>query len=191
MKIRSDRLLWAAVILTGLAQALADNPFPSQITTRDGRTYNDTEKLRVEPDGILVQYQPGHRGFGMAKLKFQDLPDDLQRQYGYDAKAAAEYEKQQAEAQDAWRSQAAANDWLVRYRALAELNRSFGGDSATAFSVSVDASGKVTGTGMTGTPRSMSVTNVTIPTYIGVPFTHGYQTDYIPMQAPLNPYIPQ
>src|SRR5277367_4755418 len=53
-----------------------DASFPSQITTRDGKTYCGVEKVRVDPDGILVNYQPGPGGYGLAKLKFRNLPED-------------------------------------------------------------------------------------------------------------------
>ena len=104
MKVQSISTFAALLLIGCVAGAQTDTKFPSQITTSDGKLYNGAEKLRVDPDGILVSYQPVERGIGLAKLKFRDLPDDLQKQYGYDPKSAAEYEKQQAQAAEQWRS---------------------------------------------------------------------------------------
>ena len=71
----------AALLICCVAGAQTDARFPSQITTSDGTLYKDAAKLRVDPDGILVSYQPVDRGIGLAKLKFRDLPEDLQKQY--------------------------------------------------------------------------------------------------------------
>lgn len=188
MKVQSITMLLAVLLSCATAGAVS---FPSQITTRDGRVYNETSKLRVDPDGILVSYQPESRGFGLAKLKFADLPDDLQKQYNYDPKAAADFEKQQADANREWRSQATANDVFAHYQALAELNRSLAGDGAVTYSISIDGGGKVSVNGTTGNPHSITVTNVSIPTFLSVPYTHGYQTDYVPMPAPMSQVVPQ
>ena len=75
---------------------VSDSPpvilLPSEIATADGKTYKGTELLRVEADGLAVTFQPAGGGIGMAKLKFRNLPESLQRQYGYDTQKAAAYE---------------------------------------------------------------------------------------------------
>jgi hypothetical protein len=143
MKTRSVITCLAASLFCCVASAQSDTRFPSQITTTDGTVYRDTVKLRVYPDGILVSYQPEPYGIAYAKLKFRDLPESLRKQYGYDPKAAAEFEKQEAQATDHWRAQLAATDPLVRYRDLAELHRYLAGYDATSYSVSLDANGKI------------------------------------------------
>ncbi len=144
-----------------------DNTLPSQITTRDGKTYNAVEKVRVDPDGILVNYQPGEGGYGLAKLKFRDLPDDLQKKYNYDEKKSADYENQQAQATGKWlRTRTADETAVIRYRNLAELNRSFAGEDAAAFSVDMDAHNVVMAHGVTQTAPSETITNVGFPSYI-------------------------
>jgi hypothetical protein len=161
MKILSAMALVATLPLCLVAGA--PRPFPSQITTSDGTVYRDTAKLKVYPDGILVSYRPEPYGFGVAKLKFRDLPEDMQKQYGYDARAAAEFEKQTAEAAEQYRTNLTTADSLSRYRQLVELHRLIGGAEAASYSVSLDGSGKVTAQAFTGTQPSMIVTNVGTP----------------------------
>jgi hypothetical protein len=71
-----------------------------EITTREGKTYHAAMVERVEPDGIILSYQPSGGGFGNAKLKFATLPENLQREYGYDPQKAADFEADQAHAQE-------------------------------------------------------------------------------------------
>jgi hypothetical protein len=63
--------------------------FIDKVETRNGKTYRRLRVQKVEFDGITVVFQPGKGGFGCAKLKFKDLPEDLQHQYGYTAELSA------------------------------------------------------------------------------------------------------
>jgi hypothetical protein len=82
------------------------NPVPpSEITTRDGKTYQGVTVQRVDPDGLTVGYAVAGGGPGAAKIKFKNLPDDLQRQYKYDPDKAAAFEARQAQGMAAWRAQ--------------------------------------------------------------------------------------
>lgn len=66
------------------------------ITTTDGATYKSVSVLRGEPDGLVVEYSLQGGGIGIAKLKFESLSADLQREYGYDVQRAVAYRTQQA-----------------------------------------------------------------------------------------------
>ena len=189
MKVRSLSMFTATLLICCVAGAQTETKFPSQITTSHGKLYKDAVKLRVDPDGILVSYQPVDRGIDLAKLKFRDLPEDLQNQYGYDSKSAAEYEKQQAQAAEQWRSQAAASDALARYRAIAELHQALAGVDAASYTVSLDSGGKVTAHGVTGSAPSLSVTNASSPTFVGWPYRNGLVTDYAPLQVPTSTVV--
>jgi hypothetical protein len=179
----------ATLLFCCVAGAQTDARFPSQITTVDGTLYRDTVKLKIYPDGILVSYQPEPYGFGMAKLKFQDLPEGLQKQYGYDPKAAAEFEKQEAQATEQWRVQYAASDSLARYRQLAELHQALAGWDYASYTVSLDGNGKVQAQGFTGSAPSMSVTNVSMPSYVAFPVRNGLVTDFVPQQVPSSTVV--
>ncbi len=95
-----------AVISLGSLRAFAGpaqpaNSLPSKIITTDGVIYDAPKLTRVEPDGLLVEFQPADGGTGLAKLKFAKLPAALQKQFGYDPVKAAGYEEQEKLAQQA------------------------------------------------------------------------------------------
>jgi hypothetical protein len=76
--------------------ALSSNSLPSKIITTDGMVYNAVKLSRVEPDGLLVEYQPDSGGIGLAKLKFAMLSESLQKQFGYDPRKASAFEHQES-----------------------------------------------------------------------------------------------
>lgn len=76
--------------------------FALDITTRSGTAYRHCEVVKVEPDGIRISHADG-----AAKISFEELPDALQRQYGYDAAKAAAYRKTAADAKSAAEAKAA------------------------------------------------------------------------------------
>ena len=78
---------------------------PDRITTLDGKTYEKVILDKVEADGLLVLFSPVEGGSGTAKLKFRNLPVELQERYGYDADRATDYEAAQARGEAAWRAQ--------------------------------------------------------------------------------------
>lgn len=78
---------------------------PDRIITLDGKTYKNVILDKVEADGLLVSFAPVEGGSGTAKLKFRNLPVELQEPYGYDANLAAEYESAQARGEAAWRAE--------------------------------------------------------------------------------------
>ncbi|NNE90803.1 MAG: trypsin-like peptidase domain-containing protein [Verrucomicrobiales bacterium] len=53
------------------------------ITDSTGRTYQGVKVSKVDDDGLLIS----HSG-GMKKLKFENLPADLQKKYGFDPNAS-------------------------------------------------------------------------------------------------------
>ena len=144
---------FASVCLAAQAQSgtVSTGKHLAQITTISGRIYHNVSILDVEPDGLVVSYEPSPPGIGMATLRFTDLPASLQTQYGYDPAKASAYEKQQAQAQAQWRQQQSAQEGAVqRYHAMAELNRALGGEDLSSYSVSLGEHGDVTAHGFTG-----------------------------------------
>ena len=112
----SEPAIFAALIFlvtmfarAGMADASLQNPqavaasnsLPSQIVTSDGAVYHLVKLIKVEPDGLLVQFQPGAGGIGVANLKFPKLPGPIQKQFGYDPVKAAAFEQAQAQAEAA------------------------------------------------------------------------------------------
>jgi hypothetical protein len=98
--------------------AVASDAFPA-ITTTDGKTYDHITTQRVDPDGLYIEYAPGGKGMGSAKLRFSRLSVDLQKQYGYDADAAKKYEDETYQATLAFRTWADQQE-AARQKARAE-----------------------------------------------------------------------
>jgi hypothetical protein len=88
-----------------LEPAKAISVHPAEITTVDGKTYTGLTVQKVDPDGLLVEYKPAGGGIGITKIKFKDLPANLQQQYNYDPDKVGAYETRQAQGMGAWRAQ--------------------------------------------------------------------------------------
>jgi len=63
------------------------------VSLQDGRDIVDPVVLGRRPDGLEV----GHRG-GVSFIKFEVMPPEIQRKFGYDPAKAADYERQQQSA---------------------------------------------------------------------------------------------
>ena len=178
MKIRTATILLPAALSICAVMAAQTDPgdsFPSEITTRDGRVYRHVERLRTEPDGLLVNYEPAPGGYGLAKLKFRDLPDDLRRRYGYDEKKSSDYEAQQAQAVGSWmHARAAEETAMIRYRDLAEFHRSLAGDESVSYTAALETNGTVSAHGFTQTAPSQTVTNVGLSDYANPYYRGGW-----------------
>ncbi len=53
--------------------------FSADITTLDGKTYKDARVTGVEANGVHISFREG-----VVEVPFDQLPQELQRQYGYD-----------------------------------------------------------------------------------------------------------
>ena len=111
-------LLWNSVVAQQPASSTATNA-PSnsnrlqqisggKITTRAGDSYEGVVVQRVDPDGVVIGYALTGGGMGISKLKFQNLPDNLQQQFGYNSTNAAAFEKEQKQAEGQRRAK-----WIV------------------------------------------------------------------------------
>jgi len=91
MKTKTILATLLVTAFTGLA--FAQN---SSLTTTDGKTYTHISDVRADPDGLYLEYTTPGGGLGGAKVKFTKLSLDLQKQYGYNADAAKQYESDSA-----------------------------------------------------------------------------------------------
>lgn len=71
-------------------QPIEKTVLPKTLHTRNGRTYENVEVFRAEPDGLLIVYY-GPTSKGIAKLAFADLPDDICRAFNYDSAKAEKF----------------------------------------------------------------------------------------------------
>ena len=58
------------------------------LVTRAGTVYKKFHVEKVDASGILISYTPDNGGIGMTRISFDLLPDNLQKQYGYDPQSA-------------------------------------------------------------------------------------------------------
>jgi hypothetical protein len=81
MKISLAACAAAALSIT---IALADD-----IKTNTGQEYKDATISRAEPDGLVIMFSAG-----IVKIPFTELSPDLQKKYGYNPQAAAQFRAQ-------------------------------------------------------------------------------------------------
>jgi hypothetical protein len=105
-----------------LSQNKTNSP-PNEITTRDGTIYKGVTVRKVDPDGLTIIYKPTGGGIGAAKLKFENLPDNLQKRYKYSPEKVAAYKAQQALEIARWRAQQQANAEAARLTATQQAEQ--------------------------------------------------------------------
>jgi S1-C subfamily serine protease len=142
--MKARQMVWVLLLtLLGadLCFAQAALPGGSEIVTRTGNSYKNVRVQKVDPDGLLIAYTPANGGVGISKVKFEDLPDDLQQRYGYNPTNAAAFEKAERKAAGQLRAQLLAEDAKARSSRLAEeLSDAWAGarDSGTGFFITDD-----------------------------------------------------
>ena len=109
---RATEFAVAFVILAGMVPALSEtnhldginpsNSLPATLVLADGHSYRNPNLLEAAPDGIVIEYALIGGGTGVAKIKFPNLPETLQKQFGYDRQRAAAFEADQRRAMDAF-----------------------------------------------------------------------------------------
>lgn len=90
------------------------------LTTTTGKTYACVRVVRVDPDGLSIEYAPEPGAVGLAKVKFAVLPRDVQERYGYDPKTAEAFESANTAAVQAWNEQRTAEEEAGRRKIAAQ-----------------------------------------------------------------------
>jgi hypothetical protein len=62
--------------------------FALEIRTANGAVYRNARVSRVEPDGVVIIH-----AYGVVKIPFTELSNEIQQKYHYDPKQAQEYER--------------------------------------------------------------------------------------------------
>jgi hypothetical protein len=111
--------------------------------TVDGKEYKNAKLSRVEPDGIVITFSGG-----IVKIPFAEMSPDIQKKYGYDPAAAADFQKQAYEAgvrrsQEIVEAQAAVNARNAKLgaQAAADVKAAAVGRAISGFSLSAHESG--------------------------------------------------
>lgn len=81
--------LRCCLALGSIALGCAEGPKTFDELTTAKRVYRKVTVQEVEPDGIKILHESG-----LAKVRFEDLPEPLQREFGFDLEAAEEFRKE-------------------------------------------------------------------------------------------------
>lgn len=73
-------------ILAALSTSIA---LADDFKTIQGKEYKQAKVSRVEPDGIVIKFSGG-----IVKIPFTELSPEIQKKYGYDPKAAGDFQRQ-------------------------------------------------------------------------------------------------
>jgi hypothetical protein len=88
------------IVLALIAAGLCAQAQCRTLSTVDGTVYNNITRQRIDPDGVYIEYTLPGGGIGMSKVKYARLSRALQKQFGYDAADAREYEAAVAQANE-------------------------------------------------------------------------------------------
>lgn len=113
----------ASILLALIGLGLCLQAHSENLSTIDGATYNHITAQRVDPDGLYIEYSLPGGGFGMSKVKFSRLSLDQQKQFGYDASKAKDFEAQVAKATDDWRQESVRWDQISKVERVARQMR--------------------------------------------------------------------
>ena len=81
----NSKVCLIVLFLGSVGIALAED-----LTTTDGKIYKSVTVTKVEPDGVSISHESG-----TVKIPFTKLPEELQRQHGFDPAKADAYVKEQ------------------------------------------------------------------------------------------------
>lgn len=84
------------IVIAMLALGLSAQAQTRTLTTADGTTYTGITTQRICPDGVYIEYTLPGGGLGVSKVKFNRLSRAQQKQYGFDAATAYDYEAEVA-----------------------------------------------------------------------------------------------
>jgi len=63
----------------------------NEIATLSGDIYKQVKIEKIDPSGITISYSNSPSGYGISRLKFTALPEQIQKRYGYDPQKAVEF----------------------------------------------------------------------------------------------------
>ncbi|MGA2244270.1 MAG: hypothetical protein ABSH48_04645 [Verrucomicrobiota bacterium] len=96
----------------------ADPDETNTIVTLSGKTYQHSKVIQVEPDGITIKYAPNGIGISEIKLKFDELPPNIQQMYGFDPQIADAYINERTTAADLSDAEKRRREWRARNEEL-------------------------------------------------------------------------
>jgi len=110
-------------IVALIALGLCAQAKSTTLSTADGTTYNNISQQRVDPDGLYIEYTLPNGGVGMSKVKFSRLSRDQQKEFGFDASKAKDYETKVAKANEDFRQECIRNEQTAQAQITAQQTR--------------------------------------------------------------------
>lgn len=104
-------------IITASDKAIAPVIDPNTLITKSGKQYANYQIVRADPDGLNIKFSAG-----IAKIPFEELPDDLQVKYKFNPVTADWYRSTRAAQQNEYARKQRAN-YLERERQAAETKQ--------------------------------------------------------------------
>ena len=111
------------VVLALIVLGLCAQARSTSLSTTDGTTYDNITEQRVDPDGLYIEYTLPNGGLGMSKIRFSRLSTDQQKQFGYDAARARDYEAKVAKANEDFRQESIHNEQAAQAQMAAQQSR--------------------------------------------------------------------
>jgi len=87
---------------------------PGEIRTLAGAVYKNYRIERIDPGGLTISYLMTGGGLGVTKITFDQLPPELQQEYGYDSQAAAKYQSGEQQAALQWTARMIADEQIAK-----------------------------------------------------------------------------
>src|SRR6266480_6919433 len=83
--LKMKRSFLSILVVIAVVQLVRADDFK----TTNGKEYKNAKLSRVEPDGIVITFSGG-----IVKIPFTELSPEIQKKYGYDQNAAADFQQQ-------------------------------------------------------------------------------------------------
>ncbi len=157
-------VLFTALLLSVVPAVAAPKNYDI-ITTRDGRSFHECKVMRVYPDGVSFT----HRN-GAAKIAFKDLPENLRREFRYDPKVEAAYQKEQAALRQAEKERQKQQEIAMQEK-LMEAQMAEASYLAAARQIAAAQSPATSSMSLALPGEKLSVTSFQTPSWVGTPIT--------------------
>ena len=84
-------------IITASSDSTSPTSAPNTLITKSGKQYVNYQIVRADPDGLNIKFSTG-----IAKIPFEELPEELQAQYHFNTIIADQYRSNRAAQQNAY-----------------------------------------------------------------------------------------
>jgi len=91
-----------AALLVCAGQSFGQSNSVATITTTSGLQYKNVQVMHVDPDGLCISSSDKSGSICATKVRFDTLPEQVQKQFGYDPAKADDFKLKQEQAKQNW-----------------------------------------------------------------------------------------